>query len=396
MEVKKLREKKAVSLETLIFLIILAAFFGYFSHVTGGASKMFSILMSTSYDLLMNTCFYIMAISVLAGALGRLFTEYGIVSALNTFLSVLMRPLFRLPGAAAVGMITTYLSDNPAIIPLAHDHKFAKFFKEHELPALTNLGTSFGMGLILSTFMIAVSPDFILPVVIGNLGAVIGATVSVRLMLRQTRKYYDVPKEERISLKMLKKEFNDNLTTPREISDGSGFERFLNAVLEGGKMGVDMGLSIIPGVLFFCTIVSVLTFGPSIDPATHAEVYKGVAGEGIRLLPKIGSLIAPLTNFLFGFTSPEAISFPITSLGAVGAAMGLVPNLFKEGKINANDIAVFTAMGMCWSGYLSTHVGMMDALNRRFLTSKAIISHTIGGLCAGIAAHFIYLLITSL
>jgi hypothetical protein len=51
-------------------------------------------------------------------------------------------------------------------------------------------------------------------------------------------------------------------------------------------------------------------------------------------------------------------------------------------------------MGMCWSGYLSTHVGMMDALKCRELTNRAIISHTIGGLCAGISAHFIYLLFT--
>ena len=60
--------------------------------------------------------------------------------------------------------------------------------------------------------------------------------------------------------------------------------------------------------------------------------------------------------------------------------------------ITPNDIAVFTAMGMCWSGYLSTHVGMMDALGVRKLSSKAIISHTIGGLCAGVLAHFMYLL----
>ena len=50
-------------------------------------------------------------------------------------------------------------------------------------------------------------------------------------------------------------------------------------------------------------------------------------------------------------------------------------------------------MGMCWSGYLSTHVGMMDALNARELTSKAILSHTIGGICAGVSAHFIFMII---
>lgn len=52
------------------------------------------------------------------------------------------------------------------------------------------------------------------------------------------------------------------------------------------------------------------------------------------------------------------------------------------------------AMGMCWSGYLSTHVGMMNALNARELTSKAILSQTIGGICAGISAHFIFIIIT--
>ena len=50
-------------------------------------------------------------------------------------------------------------------------------------------------------------------------------------------------------------------------------------------------------------------------------------------------------------------------------------------------------MGMCWSGYLSTHIGMMDALNSRELASKAIVSHTIGGLVAGIAAHFLFVLL---
>ncbi|MFQ9894293.1 MAG: hypothetical protein ACLRWH_14365, partial [Emergencia sp.] len=84
---------------------------------------------------------------------------------------------------------------------------------------------------------------------------------------------------------------------------------------------------------------------------------------------------------------------PITALGAAGAAIGLVPNLVSSGLAAGNDIAVFTAMCMCWSGYLSTHVAMMDALKFRELTGYAIICHTIGGLCAGISAHWLYLLI---
>ncbi|MDY0053586.1 MAG: hypothetical protein RBR79_02895, partial [Bacteroidales bacterium] len=88
------------------------------------------------------------------------------------------------------------------------------------------------------------------------------------------------------------------------------------------------------------------------------------------------------------------IAFPITSLGAVGAALGLVPKFQAAGLIDGNAIAVFTAMGMCWSGYLSTHTAMLDSLGFRKLTSKAIISHTIGGLAAGISAHWIYVLFT--
>ena len=53
----------------------------------------------------------------------------------------------------------------------------------------------------------------------------------------------------------------------------------------------------------------------------------------------------------------------MTALGAAGAAIGLVPDLIKNGFVGANDIAVFTAMCMCWSGYLSTHTSMMDSLN---------------------------------
>ena len=124
-----------------------------------------------------------------------------------------------------------------------------------------------------------------------------------------------------------------------------------------------------------------------------AEVYTGAAYEGVALLPQIGEKLMFVLNPLFGFTDSQAIAFPITSLGAVGAAMSLVPRFIQEQVITPNDIAVFTAMGMCWSGYLSTHVGMMDALGVRRLSSKAILSHTVGGICAGIAAHFIYLFI---
>jgi hypothetical protein len=148
-----------------------------------------------------------------------------------------------------------------------------------------------------------------------------------------------------------------------------------------------MGLAIIPGVLIICTFVMMITNGPQ-DPSAG---YKGLAYEGVRILPAVGQALSFVLKPLLGFSNPEAIAFPITSLGSVGAALGLVPKFIAQKLIGGNDIAVFTAIGMCWSGYLSTHVAMMDALGARELTGKAILSHTIGGLSAGVAAHFIYM-----
>ena len=107
----------------------------------------------------------------------------------------------------------------------------------------------------------------------------------------------------------------------------------------------------------------------------------------------MASKIQGLLAFLFGFSSPECVSVPLTALGAAGAAIGLIPTLVLKGLASGNDIAVFTAMCMCWSGYLSTHVAMMDGLKCRELTGHAILCHTIGGLCAGISAHVLYVML---
>ena len=225
------------------------------------------------------------------------------------------------------------------------------------------------MGLIVTTFMVALGPDYIVPALLGNVGAIVGSIVSVRLMLSYTKKYYanqgieDFQQDEVIVVEDY-----------REIREGNLFQRILDAMLEGGKNGVEMGMSIIPGVLIICTLVMLLTFGPSTDPLTGESVYLGVAYEGVALLPAIGEKLMFLLNPLFGFTNAQAIAVPVTSLGAVGAAMSLIPQFITENIVTPNDIAVFTAMGMCWSGYLSTHVGMMDALGVRQLSSKAIIA----------------------
>ena len=379
--------KKAITAETFIFLIIAGLAFGYLGTVMG-IDKMFNTIMNTAHYLLIDVVFFIMAIAVLAGAFAALLSEFGVVALINKLISPIIRPIYGLPGAASIGMITTYLSDNPAVISLANDEGFKKYFKNYEIPTLCNLGTAFGMGLIVSTFMIGLGTgtEFILPVVLGNVGAIVGSVVSVRIMMIFTKKYYNVPKDAKKE-KISTKDFNKM----REVRDGNLFERVLDATLEGGKSGVELGMAIIPGVVIICTLVMLFTFGPA-ETLDGVAVYTGGAKEGVALFPKIGALLNPILQPLFGFTSAEAIAFPITSLGSVGAALGLVKDFLSSGLIGPNDIAVFTAMGMCWSGYLSTHVGMMDALKVRKLTSKAILSHTIGGLIAGISAHYLFVL----
>ena len=377
--------KKVVSLESFIFIGCFAILFGVLGTKMG-AINMLNTMMQTAYQLLMDTVFYIMAIAVLAGALSGLFTEFGVVALINKILSPLMKPMYDLPGASVVGILATYLSDNPAILTLADDQGFRRYFKRYQLPALTNIGTAFGMGLIITSFMIGIaSPtgeSFIMPALLGNLGAVIGSVVSVRLMLHFTAKEYgktEMCEVEGINAVMY--------TDYRMVRPGSAASRFMSAMLDGGKSGVGMGVAVIPGVLIICTLVLMLTNGPSAD-----GTYTGAAYEGIALLPALGDKLNFILKPLFGFTSSQGISVPITSLGAAGAAIGLVPKLVQEGMATGNDVAVFTAMCMCWSGYLSTHVAMMDSLGYSNMTGKAIISHTIGGLCAGVSAHWLYVL----
>jgi len=154
---------------------------------------------------------------------------------------------------------------------------------------------------------------------------------------------------------------------------------------------VKMGIEIIPGVLLICTFVLLLTKGPG-----EGGVYTGAAYEGVAVLPWLGQKLSFLLKPLFGLTSAECIAVPITALGAAGAAIGLVPGLLTSGLAGPQDIAVFTAMCMCWSGYLSTHVAMMSSLKCTYLTGRAIACHTIGGLCAGVFAHWVFALLSLL
>ena len=359
-------------------LVIVFGLFGYLGYKMG-TPEMLNTVMNTAHDLLLNTVFYLMAICVITGALGKVFVEFGVVNLFERLLRPLMRPLFNLPGVASLGAVLTFLSDNPAIISLAQDKRFSSYFKKYQFISLTNFGTAFGMGLLVIVFM--VGQGFYAEPFIGLIGAFFGCVVSTRLMQRSVLKAYPHYLDECACEEILE-EAVDNHDYRKPM-----FQRILDSLLDGGRTGVDVGLAIIPGVLIISTLVMILTFGPSADGA-----YTGAAYQGVELLPWIGEKIGFIFRWLFGFEDPHLIAFPITALGAVGAALGLVPGFISEGWIDGNAIAVFTAIGMCWSGYLSTHTAMLDTLGYRRLTSKAIIAHTIGGLVAAILAHWLFVL----
>lgn len=361
-------------------LVIVFALFAYIGSQMG-VPQMLNTIMKTSHDLLLNTCFYLMAICVITGAIGKLFVEFGVVKLLERLLRPLMRPLFNLPGVASLGAVMTFLSDNPAIISLAQDKRFSSYFKKYQYISLTNFGTAFGMGLLVIVFM--VGQGFYAEPFIGLIGAFCGCIVSTRLMQRFIVKALpNFAVENATEGKFIAKE-------EEVVEEKSLFIRTLNSLLDGGKTGVDVGLAIIPGVLIISTLVMIMTFGPGAD-----GVYNGEAYEGIELLPFLAGKINFIFEWLFGFQDPHLVAFPITALGAVGAALGLVPSFVAEGWADGNAIAVFTAIGMCWSGYLSTHTAMLDSLGYRELTSKAILAHTIGGLVAAFIAHWIFVLYT--
>lgn len=367
--------------EPFIFLAIFFLIFAPLGYIMG-TPNMLNTLMNTAYSLLIETVFYIMGITVLSGALGKILVEFGVVGILEKMLRPLMKPLWNLPGVAALGGVLTFLSDNPAIITLANDNNFSKYFKKYQLISITNFGTAFGMGLVVIVFM--AGRGYASAALVGLAGAIAGSVISTRIvqkLILKERPDFDcgvVPQMENMGV---------NAGEPVETRTQGVFLRVLNSLLDGGKSGVNLGLAIIPGVLIISTLVMMMTFGPG------ENGYSGAAYEGIALLPAIAEKLDFIFHWLFGFTSPELVAFPMTSLGAVGAALGLVPKFQASGLIDGNAIAVFTAMGMCWSGYLSTHTAMLDSLGYRGLTSKAIVAHTIGGLCAGIVAHWLFVLI---
>ena len=101
--------KKAVSVEAFVFLLLFFGFWAVLGHKMGTVNLM-STLMNTAYDLLISTVFYIMAIS------------------------------------------TTIIGGMPS----SDNNAFKRYFKKYQVPPLTNIGTSFGMGLVIIAFMVGV------------------------------------------------------------------------------------------------------------------------------------------------------------------------------------------------------------------------------------------------
>lgn len=377
-------KKKPVTLETYIVLGSFILLFLVFSMEMGVANFL-GTSINTGYYLLINVAFWIMGVAVLTGAIAGIFSEFGVIALFNIVLGPIVKLMYRLPGVAGIGALSAYLSDNPAVISLYKEKEFRKQFKEYQIPILVNLGTSFGMGLVIAITFLSLGQNyegnFFLAVGVGIFASIVGSAVSVRMLTHYSKKYHNIPKGDN----PIKQVLNDELH--RETREGTFVNRLLESALDGGKNGVDIGLQIIPGILIISTFIIMFTNQPP------SGGFTGAALEGVGYLPRFGKHLMFIFTPLFGFTSPEAIAFPLTSLGSAGAAIGFVEEFLAKGYIGIKDIAVFTAIGTTWSGYLSTHVGMMDALDSRPLTTKAIISHTVGGLVSGIVANYLFIVI---
>lgn len=379
--------RKEISRGTAFCLIFVIGFLGYLGYKMG-VGNMFAVIMNTAYDLLINTAFYIMAIAVLAGALSSVFSEFGVTALLNKLLKPVMRILYGLPGASALGAVTCYFSDNPAIVPVAKEPGYAKYFKMHEWASMVNFGTTFGMGIIITGGILALGPEFGISVVIGTLCAFIGGAFSVRWLMHFTKKIYG--KDEKVPEELLDAKVVPVEEGYRSIREGTPFERGMNATFDGGKAGVELGLSIIPGILIFTTFVMLLTNGPAGDSGE----YLGKAYEGVGLLTNLAGLAEPVLTPLFGLANDKVISLPLTSLGACGASIAAAKTMVEAGQLNPHDMTVYFAIAYCWAGFLSTHASMADSLGVRKIIPKALLTHLVGGLVAGVIANYAYILIT--
>ena len=380
------------SWDPLILLLILTGFFGGVGYQMG-LPNMLGTLLSTAHDLLLNTAFFIMSLMIITGALSHLMVEYGIIQVAQRCFSPFMGFFYNLPGKAALAGLMTFFADNPAIINFAGDKSFAKGFSRLQLLSMVNFGTSFGMGFIVIAFMLSISLENSIlsmgtAVCIGMFSAMVGSIISTRLVQWWCRKQLanaeqcntaQIPDLKKVELSL------DNRQAVQH--QPVGFLRFTNTMLKGGKEGLQLGLEIIPGILIISTIIFILTMG---KPEAG---YNGQAYQGVGILNFLGEHFSQLFYVLFGFKSSELVAYPLTTLGATGAALALVPPFIQQGLVGGNEIAVFTAMSMVWSAFLCTHTSMMEVLDFSKFASKAMLAHAVAGVAAGSIAHYLYLFV---
>ena len=80
---KNVNLKNDISSETLIFIVFFLIFFVGIGRIMGGTNMM-NTMMNTAFYLLMNVCFYLFAVATVAGGISALFSEFGVVSFINT------------------------------------------------------------------------------------------------------------------------------------------------------------------------------------------------------------------------------------------------------------------------------------------------------------------------
>ena len=89
-----------------------------------------------------------------------------------------------------------------------------------------------------------------------------------------------------------------------------------------------------------------------------------------------------LTRAFIWIRQSVVLSLPLTSLGAAGASIAGAKTLADAGLLTSHDMTVYFAIGYSLVGFLSTHASISDSLGMREITTKAMLSHLIGGVIA--------------
>ena len=83
---------------------------------------------------------------VLMGAVSALFTEFGVVDLAQWLINPIMKPLYGMPGVTSLGVVSTFLSDNAAILALGQDNRIRRYYKSIRYLPYVIKGTTFAYG----------------------------------------------------------------------------------------------------------------------------------------------------------------------------------------------------------------------------------------------------------